>query len=154
MDPTGSPRFLQDLSANLTGLAAMLAHYAESDLRRRRNETRDRVTTAQVGAVLAARHARSAIFGHDLANPGWSLLLELFRADLENRPVSRGRLATDARVPPATAFRWIGDLSASGFVRRFPDPERPKGVLIALTEAGREAMEDYFLAVMLGWSQA
>jgi DNA-binding MarR family transcriptional regulator len=93
------------------------------------------------------------VFGHDLANPGWSLLLELFRADLEERPVNLARLATDARVAATTAFRWIVDLSASGFVNRMPDPKRPKGIRLALTNAGRDAMEDYFVAVLIGWKE-
>lgn len=154
MNPLGSRTFLQDLSLDLTGLAALLAQYAEADLRRRENESRDRVTARQVRALLAARHARSQIFGHDLAHPGWSLLLELFSADLEGRQFNMARLAAEARVPPATAFKWIADLSTAGFVHRAPDSTRPNGVLIALTDSGREAMEDYFVAMLIAWNEA
>ncbi|MEA3062481.1 MAG: hypothetical protein QOJ94_2262 [Sphingomonadales bacterium] len=128
----------------------MLSVYAEQEARRREAAARERVTAQQVQAVVAARHARSAVFGLDLANPGWSLMLELFRAQLEKRPVRLGRLATDARVAATTATRWLETFGEAGFVRREADPERQGGVLLALTDAASEAMEDYFVAIQLG----
>jgi hypothetical protein len=112
---------LDDLSLDLTRPAATLAHYAERDRRRRRGEARDRITAAQVRTLLSARYVRTAAFGHDLCNPGWSLLLEPFRADLEKRPVNLAQLADDARVPRTTALRWVRDLSTSGLVHRTSD---------------------------------
>jgi DNA-binding MarR family transcriptional regulator len=100
--------------------------------------------------MLAARYARSAMFGMDLANPGWSLLLELFHAHLEKRTVHLARLAADARVATTTALRWVAALSDAGFVRREDDPGRSGGVRVELTDAGKEAMEDYFVSVLLG----
>ena len=98
--------------------------YAAQDARRREERAGERVTVREVQALLAARYARSARFGMDLANPGWSLLLELFRAYLEKRPARLGRLATDARVAGTTALRWVEQLCGAGYVRRDPDPER------------------------------
>ena len=146
--------FLEDLSRDLTHVAVLIAGYAERDAERREKEATERVTLRQVEAMLAARYARSAVFGMDLANPGWSLLLELFRAYLEKRPVRMGRLATDAGVAMTTALRWVDQLSASHLVGRRPDPERAGGVLISLTEAGADAMEDYFVSIKLGWARA
>jgi DNA-binding MarR family transcriptional regulator len=148
------PTFLQDVSLDLTRLATAVAQYAEADLRRRRGETAARVTAAQVRALLAARHARTAAFGVDLSHPGWSILLELFRADLEKQSMSLARLAKRARVPTTTALRWLGHLSEAGLIHRCAYPDRPTGVMLGLTNAGREAMEDYFIAVLLGWCQA
>jgi DNA-binding MarR family transcriptional regulator len=151
----GSRRiFLEDLSAELSALSAMLALYAEQEAQRREASARDRVTPAQVQAMVAARHARSAVFGMDLANPGWSLLLELFRAYLEQRPVRLARLATDARVAATTATRWVEQFIAAGFVRREADGERQGGIMLALTDAGTDALEDYFVALQLGWVEA
>lgn len=90
----------------------------------------------------------------DLANSGWSLLLELFRASLENQPVRLARLAADARVATTTAMRWIEAFVAAGLVRREADRDREGVVLLALTEAGNEAMEDYFVSLLLGWAEA
>jgi hypothetical protein len=86
-----------------------------------------------VQAVVATRNARSAVFGLDLANPGRSLLLELFRAQLEKRPGRLARLATDARVAATTATRWLETFGEAGFVRREADPERQGGVLLVLS---------------------
>lgn len=145
--------FLEELSLDLTRYATMLAHYADREAERRRADALAQVTAGQVGAVLAARYARSAVFGLDLASPGWSLLLELFHAHLEKRPVHLARLATDARVAMTTALRWVTALSKAGFVRRESDPGRSGGVRIELTDAGKDAMEDYFIAVLLGWAE-
>ena len=154
-DDKGSRRtFLQDLSGELGALSAMLAVYAEKEGQRREAGARAPVTAGQVRAVLAARHARSAVFGMDLANPGWSLLLELFRAALEQRRVRLPRLATDARVAATTALRWLDLFAEAGFVRREPDPQRQGAWLLSLTDAGLDAMEDHFIAVQLGWCAA
>jgi DNA-binding IclR family transcriptional regulator len=99
---------------------------------------------------MAARRARSELFGMDLAHPGWSLLLELFRASLEKRPVRLPRLAADAGVSPTSAARWVRELAEAGFVQRVADPRRLGTGTFVLTEAGAEAMEDYFVAVQLG----
>ena len=140
---------LDDLSLDLTSLAAMLAQYAERDRKRRSREARDRVTSNQVRTLLAARRGRTARFGHDLSHPGWSLLLELFSADLEQRPVNLAQLATAAGVARTTTLRWVRELSASGFVRRAPAPDAAGGAEVSLTDAGRDAMEAQFVALLL-----
>jgi DNA-binding MarR family transcriptional regulator len=154
MATAGGRTFLEDLSLELTNVAALLAQYAERDAGRREAAAGERVTVRQVEGVLAARYARSAVFGLDLANPGWSLMLELFRAYLEQRPVRLARLATDARVAATTAFRWMDLLTEAGFVRREADPARDGATLLSLTPAGSDAMEDYFVVVRLGWAKA
>lgn len=142
--------FLEDLSRELSSFSARLAVYAEqrSDLHQR--AARERVTAAQVRAAVAARHARSEVFGIDLADPGWSLLLELFRAYLEKRTVRLPRLVADARVAATTASRWIETFADAGFVHREPDPQRRGAITLALTDAAKEAMEDYFVAIQIG----
>jgi DNA-binding MarR family transcriptional regulator len=151
---SGSRTFLQDLSGELSAVSAMLALYADNEAQSRQAAARGHVTAEQLGALLAARHARSAAFGVDLAHPGWSVLLELFRAYLEKRPVRLARLATDARVAATTTTRWIEQFIEAGFVRREEDAERQGGIMLSLTDAGSDAMEDYFVAVQLGWSEA
>jgi hypothetical protein len=144
---------LEALSLELAGVSARLSGFVEEEARRRRAEAVARVTAAEVGAVVAARHARSDLFGVDLAHPGWSLLLELFQAHLEQRTVHFTRLAIDARVAGTTALRWVAVLAESGFLRREADPGRSGGVRVELSECGRERMEDYFVAVLLGLTQ-
>jgi DNA-binding MarR family transcriptional regulator len=149
----GSSTFLEDLSREFSALSAMLAGYAERDTERRDAAARERVTLAQVQAVLAASYARCATFGLDLADPGWSLLLELFRAYLEKRSVRMARLATDARVAATTATRWLALFEEGGFLRREADPERAGGSVLTLTEPAIDAIEDYFVALQLAWAE-
>lgn len=150
----GTRTYFEELSEELGAFAATLTRYAQHERRRREAAARQPITSAQLKAVLAARYARSERLGMDLANPGWSLLLELFRAALEKRPARTARLAADARVPTSTAIRWIEAFVNAGLVRRDPHPEQDGVTLLALTDAGTDAMEDYFVALLLGWAEA
>jgi DNA-binding MarR family transcriptional regulator len=141
--------FLEDLSKYLTTLAVLLTGYAKKDAVRRVALARGRVTAGQVRAVAAAHYARSELFGMDLGNPGWNLLLELYHAFLDDGPVRLPRLARDARVSATTAARWLDAFTGAGFVRRAPDPERQGTVTFALTLSGAKAMEQFFVAIML-----
>jgi hypothetical protein len=149
--PGGAARprtFLEDLSLDLTHLAALLAHYAEQDANR--GEARaGPVTARQVAALIAARKARSAAFGLDLANPGWSLLLELYRARLAGEEARTAALPVAILAAPSTIARWLARLAAAGLAERGPAaPGHPAAA--ALTDAGAEAMADYFRAVQAG----
>lgn len=150
----GRRTFLEELSEELGAVSAMLSRYAAEEKQRREAAARERITPGQLEALIEARYARSETIGIDLANPGWSLLLELFRASLEQRRVRLARLAADARVPATTAMRWIEQLIALKLVGRDTDPESSGSVFFALTAAGEEAMEDYFVSVQLGWAEA
>lgn len=151
----GGRTFLEDLSLELSGVAVILARYAEQDARRREREAAEaQVSVRQVEGVIAARHARAAAFGLDLSSPGWSILLELFRAHLEQRAAQLTRLHVDARVAPTTVLRWLDKLVDAGLAVRQRDTRRVGGVKIAVTAAGAEAMHDYFAAVRTGWAGA
>jgi len=149
---SGGRTFLEDLSRDLSLISVLFARYARADANRREADARGRVTAIQVRAVLAARHARKEMFGLDLAHPGWSLLLELFRASLEKRSVRLPRLAKEAGVSATTAARWIDSLAEAGFVQRVADPQRQGAASLILTDKAAEAMEDYFVAVQIGWA--
>jgi DNA-binding MarR family transcriptional regulator len=146
--------FLEELSEELGAFSATLTRYAADERKRREGVARERVTTGQLRAVLAARYARSERLGVDLASPGWSLLLELFLASLEKRTVRLRGLAADARVPTTTALRWMDAFVNAGLVAREADSKRDGVFNLALTDAGKEAMEDYFIALQLGWAAA
>lgn len=108
----GDGTFLEALSEELGGFSARLSRYAAEEKKRRQTAARARITPAQLRALLAARYDRSERLGMDLVHPGWSLLLELFRAALERRPARMARRAADARVPSTSALRWIERLAA------------------------------------------
>lgn len=143
--------FIEELSEKLGALAAALSRHVVEE-RQREEDAWKPITSAQLRALLVARHARSEALGMDLANPAWSLLLELFLAHLEKREVRIARLAADAHVPLTTAMRWVDQLTRKGLVCRAPHPEQEGVAVLALTEAGHEAMEDYFVSVQLAWA--
>lgn len=151
---SGKRTFLEELSEELGGFWGTLTRYAQDERRRREAAARESITAAQLKALLAARYARSERMGMDLGNAGWSLLLELFLAQLEKRPARLTRVAADARVPTTSAIRWIEAFVGAGLVRREPCPDRHGASALALTDAGSEAMEDYFVALLLGWAEA
>jgi DNA-binding MarR family transcriptional regulator len=146
------PRTLfEDLSRDLSHIAAMLALLAEREADRRERGGRLRGPTAEeLEALIAARRARSAAFRLDLANPGWTLVLLLAHARLAGRTLHTGDLPVAARVAPATAARWLDRLCANGHARRRSDPDRPNRTLAELTDAGAEAVRDYFAAAKAG----
>lgn len=146
--------FLEELSDKLAAVGGTLSRYAEEEARQREEEAWRPITAGQVRALLAARYARSERLGLDLANAGWSLLLELFLAELEKRPARLARVAADARVAGTTALRWVEAFVGAGLVRRDSHPEHEGVYFLALTEAGSEAMEDYFILLLLGWAEA
>ena len=92
----------------------------------------------QVEALLDARHQRRAAMGLDPVHPGWTLLLVLYRAHLDGRPLRMARLATEARVAMTTMMRWVDLFLAHGLVDRRPDAGRRKGVLLMLSGDGAE----------------
>jgi DNA-binding MarR family transcriptional regulator len=93
-------------------------------------------------ALLAARRARAARFGLDLAHPGWTLLLALYLARREDRPARLADLAAETGLPRTTLLRWLALLEAAGHARRLPFPgARRRGARIALTRRGEAAMD-------------
>ncbi len=149
----GSRTLLEDLSLELVRIAALLAWLAERDAARRESPAPGPAEAAEtelarVEAAIAARRARSAVFGLDLDNPGWSLMLELYRARLEGRDPTAARLATDARLSMSTLARWRRRLVASGHAAA-PAGERA----LALTDSAADSMSDYFAALSVGWGQ-
>ncbi|MEU0518631.1 MarR family transcriptional regulator [Streptosporangium sp. NPDC006007] len=94
-----------------------------------------------------ARHldrARRASFGeHDLETWEFDVLTALRRAG-EPYELSPGALLRATLVTSGTMTNRIDRLTAAGLVRRRPDPEDRRGVLVSLTEAGRVRVDGAF----------
>ncbi|HEY0412104.1 MAG TPA: hypothetical protein VGD66_03050 [Allosphingosinicella sp.] len=135
------------LSRDLARIAAALGEAARESAGRRRRRTLDQGPTAeQVAALIAANRGRSAAFGLDLADPGWTLLLTLFHTRLEARPARPEDLPAATGLAPAALLRWLDRLCENGHARRFPDPGTPGDTLVELTDPGTARMRDYFAA--------
>jgi DNA-binding MarR family transcriptional regulator len=142
-EAVGNRPSLRDLASELAGIAARMSAMAG-----RPHLLLDRggFAAAQIRTLLEARHKRSAVLGLDVVHPGWSILLVLFRAHLEDRPVRMARLATDAHVAMTTTMRWIELFLDSGLAERRPDPARVRGVLFALSAGGAERVRQQLIA--------
>jgi hypothetical protein len=99
--------------------------------------------------TYALRRKRAAIFGNlDLfGEPAWDILLDLFIAYAEGKPVSVSSACIGSAAPATTGLRWLGVLADQGLVVRENDADDQRRVMVRLTQAGRLAMERFFDAV-------
>jgi hypothetical protein len=117
---------------------------SEPDLPRASRPVRSHLALAR--KAYALRRKRGAIFGNpDLfGEPAWDILLDLFIAQGEGKPVSVSSACIGSAAPATTGLRWLGVLADEGLVVRENDPEDHRRVLVRLTPAGRAAMERFF----------
>ena len=102
------------------------------------------------GAMLAfaretynIRRRRSRFLPADLfGEPTWDILLDLYVATRENRPVPTTSACIGAHVPPTTALRWLRILETRGLVEREEDDRDGRRTFVRLSERGLAAMED------------
>lgn len=98
--------------------------------------------------TYALRRKRTAIFGNpDLfGEPAWDILLDLYIAHAENKPVSVSSACIGSATPATTGLRWLSVLADEGLVLRENDPEDQRRVLVRLTSVGIAAMDRFFEA--------
>ncbi len=96
--------------------------------------------------VYANRRRRTALFGNGelFGEPAWDILLDLYIAHAENKPVSVSSACIGSASPPTTGLRWLGVLAENELILREHDPEDQRRVLVRLTDRGIAAMEEYF----------
>jgi DNA-binding MarR family transcriptional regulator len=83
------------------------------------------------------RARRTAFSEHDLEVWEFDVLAALRRAG-DPYQLSPGQLITQTLVTSGTMTNRIDRLAARGLARRLPDPADRRGVLVRLTNAGRE----------------
>lgn len=99
--------------------------------------------------AYALRRKRASIFGNpDLfGEPAWDILLDLYIAAGEGKPVSVSSACIGSAAPATTGLRWLGVLADEGLVAREADAEDHRRVLVRLTPSGQAAMDRFFDAV-------
>lgn len=113
---------LQIASARITS-DALLAFARETYTIRRRRD----------------RHLPGDLFGE----PTWDILLDLYVATRENRPVPTTSACIGANVPPTTALRWLRILETRGLVEREEDGRDGRRTFVRLSAHGLAAMDDW-----------
>lgn len=78
--------------------------------------------------------------GHDLTHPDWQVMttLRLSRSDHRSSP---GDLAADLELSSGAMTSRLDRLEQSGYIRRLPDPEDRRGVVVELTSEGMAAWD-------------
>ena len=111
-----------------------------------RSPKADRRYLALARETYALRRKRAAIFGNPelFGEPAWDILLDLYIAHAEAKPVSVSSACIGSAAPTTTGLRWLGVLAAEGLVVRENDPEDNRRVLVRLTLKGVAAMERFF----------
>jgi DNA-binding MarR family transcriptional regulator len=126
----------------------------EQDLRALRNQVEAQRSALPFGsphsrlnvrAIINARRAREEIISRELfADPAWDILLALYRAELEQRPVSTSALCIASAVPATTALRWIDKLEQLRFLTREADPLDGRRFWVTLSSRASAKMNSYF----------
>lgn len=90
------------------------------------------------------RHLPGDLFGE----PTWDILLDLYVATRENRPVPTTSACIGADVPPTTALRWLRILEARDLVEREEDCRDGRRTFVRLSKHGLAAMDDWLKAAL------
>ena len=83
---------------------------------------------------------RGTFAEHDLEPWEFDVLAALRRAGAPYR-LSPGRLVRETLVTSGTMTNRVDRLASRGLVQRLPDPEDRRGVLVQLSDAGRDAVD-------------
>ncbi len=92
-----------------------------------------------------ARRARAEFFGDaDLfGEPAWDILLDLYIADVNGKPVSVSSACIGSASPSTTGLRWLGILAEKQLIVREHDPKDQRRVLVRLSDQALSAMDSY-----------
>ncbi|MDO6415388.1 MarR family transcriptional regulator [Sphingomonas sp. BIUV-7] len=74
--------------------------------------------------------------------PAWDILLDLYAAECEQRPIYLWSLSVAANIPVSSAHRKIIELIDRGLLARSADPEDGRRVTVSLAPAFRPVIED------------
>jgi DNA-binding MarR family transcriptional regulator len=87
------------------------------------------------------RGMEATLAEHGLTHSDWKVLttLRVWRSDNRSSP---GELATDLDLSSGAMTSRLDRLEEDGLIRRLPDPDDRRGVVVELTEAGTKAWDE------------
>lgn len=103
---------------------------------------------AQARALIRERRMRNDHLPATLfAEPAWDMLLDLYAALYEGKPVSVSSLCIAAAVPSTTALRAIEAMTRHGCLVRQRDPHDGRRIFLTLSDESRAQLDAYFDAL-------
>lgn len=103
---------------------------------------------ARIGNIVRARAMRARFFKAELfADPAWDMLLDLYRAQLDQHRVCVTSLCQASGVPTSTALRWLRALEDDKLITRRNDPLDGRRSFVALSVKAADAIAAYFAAI-------
>ena len=94
-----------------------------------------------LSALRRLRHDSGALA--DLDEPSWTILLEVYRADITGRRLSVSKLCSMDEASQTTAWRRIRSMEEAGLLVRDQDPSDARRSFIMLTESASAAVADF-----------
>ena len=156
-DAAVSASKLQPLADELVAIAARLRDVADAAPEAgitpasapERSPRSDRRHLELARKTYSLRRKRAVIFGNPelFGEPAWDILLDLFIAQAENKPVSVSSACIGSAAAATTGLRWLGVLADEGLIVRENDSGDNRRVLVRLSNTGVKAMERFFDAV-------
>ena len=130
---------LTAIASRLRDVAATPADLTEVASNAQRSQRSERRYLALAREAYALRRKRVAIFGNPelFGEPAWDILLDLYIAQAEGKPVSVSSACIGSAAPPTTGLRWLGVLADEGLVVRENDADDNRRELVRLTRTGR-----------------
>lgn len=99
--------------------------------------------------TIRARRIRKGLLPGDMfGEPAWDMLLTLYVGSRSGARQTVSNLSRSSGSSPTTALRWIDYLEGQAFVARRASPTDRRITYVDLTDAGRNAVEDYFAKLL------
>ena len=143
---------LAKLSDEVSRIAAALAHLSLRQMASVPNdqpgEASLEISRDVVRWVIQARKLRERFLPGDLfAEPAWDALLDLFQAELAQRPIAVSAVCHGAGAPPTTVLRYLKTMADQGLIIRKPDPLDGRRVFLELSPDTSRALRRYFVEI-------
>lgn len=92
--------------------------------------------------ILKMRRERERLLDRRLfGEPSWDMLLELYVAHCDGKPVTVSAIAQASAAPTTTGLRYINLLVEAGLVERTKAVQDRRTILVTLTAEGLAAIE-------------
>lgn len=100
---------------------------------------------AQARILIRQRRLRTDFLPPSLfGEAAWDMLLDLYAAHYESKPVSVSSLCIASAVPSTTALRAIDAMEREGCLVREPDPTDKRRIFLKISDARRAELDAYF----------